>query len=348
MENKSDNFGIALYYPFINVQDIDWLKCALLYWDGIRCITPSPDYFEGDIEYLFDKGLIKPTNPKEYSMGASVKFVRKIQEYCHNQGELDVKVRNYLEKKFPQLKYVTIHNEKLCEKVFQEMGHKVILGGFEDGISEFYQAQPYISALYLMVLAAEMSKKINAPMLTDILGLSGLGQRILWSDEIVPSVDEPENFLLQLDIQFPSAKELMNLTFDDIIIFRKNRTDERRRFRRAVEEIRRHAQGIKDTNALTDYLNDQKQEIQQAIDDHNKSLRDIGIKNFTSSVLAVCPSLFGIEIEKIAGETAGILSAIGLVGITLAFNKTTISQEYRRATKECPWHYMINLERDLR
>jgi len=347
MENKSDNFGTALYYPFINVQDIEWLKCSLLYWDAIRCIAPSEAYFDDDIKYLSDEDVIIATNPREYSVDSSLNFAKKIEKYCNNQGKLDAKVRNYLNEKFPELKDLTLHSDKFSERIFQEMGHKVILGRFEDGVGKFYQAQPYISALYLMVLAAEMSKKINAPMLTDILGLSGLGQHILWSDEIVPSVDEPENFLLQLDIQFPSEKELMSLAFDDIIKFRKNRNDERRRFRRAVEEIRRHAQGIKDTNALTDYLNDHKQEIQQAIDDHNKSLRDIGIKNFTSSIRASWPALFGFVVEHIAGGPAGIISAIGLAGISLAYNKTTISQEYRKATKECPWHYLINLERDL-
>jgi hypothetical protein len=34
MTDKSNNFGIALYYPFINIQNIEWLKCALLYWDA--------------------------------------------------------------------------------------------------------------------------------------------------------------------------------------------------------------------------------------------------------------------------------------------------------------------------
>ena len=348
MENKSDNSGIALYYPFINVQDIEWLKCSLLYWDAIRCIAPSENHFDDDIKYLSDEGVIIATNPREYSVDSSFKFAKKIKKYCNNQGKLDAKVRNYLNKISPELKDLTLHNDKFSERIFQEMDCKVVLGHFVKETSRFYHAQPYITALYLTVLASEMSNKINAPMLTDIPGLSGLGQHILWSDEIVPSVDEPENFLLQLDIQFPSAKELMNLTFDDIIIFRKNRTDERRRFRRAVEEIRRHAQGIKDTNALKDYLNDRKQEIQQAIDDHNKSLRDIGIKDFTSSIRASWPALFGFSVGHIAGGAAGILSAIGFAGISLAFNKISISQEYRKAIKECPWHYMINLERDLR
>jgi hypothetical protein len=348
MPENQENYGVALYYPYINVQDIDWLKSALLYWDSIRCITPSSDYFGDDIKYLFDERLIIATNPKDYATDASIKFGSKIQKYCHNQGELDEKVRNYLEERFPELKNVPIHNEKLNEKIFHEMGHKIVLGHLVNGVSQFYQAQPYISALYSMTLASEISKKIQAPMLTDVLGLSELGQYILWSDEVIPNDNEPNGIFVQLDIDFPSQSELVNLPFDDIIRFRQKRNDERRRFRKAIEEIRCKTQELEDMNSLADYLNDQKQDFQQAIDDHKKTLREINIKNFTSSIKASWPSLFGIAIGQNMGKTAGILSAIGLAGISLAFNKTSISQERRKAIRDCPWHYLISLEQELR
>jgi cellulose biosynthesis protein BcsQ len=341
-----NNYGVALYYPFINVQDIDWLKSALLYWDHIRCITPSSDYFEDDIKYLYDEGIIIATNPKDYPTDASVKFVREMEKYCHNQGELDIRVINYLEGRFPELKNVTIHNDKLDERLYQEMGHKVVLGYFAaDGVSRFYQAQPYISALYLITLASEMSKKIHIPMLTDIPGLAGLGEHILWSGAIIPENIRQGDILTQMNIPYPSVEDLERLSFDDIIRFRRGRNDERRRFRNTIEEIRYQSQSINDPNALADFFNAKKQEIQQAIDDHKKTLRDIGIKYFTSAIKVSWPSL---PIGQIAGGTAGILSAIGLVGISLASNKTSISQEYRKAIKDCPWHYLISLEQNLR
>ena len=344
-DSVQNNYGVALYYPFINVQDIDWLKSALLYWDHIRCITPSSDYFKDDIKYLHDEGIIIATNPKDYSTNASVKFVREMQKYCHNQGELDIKVRNYLEERFPELKNVTIHSDKLDERLFQEMGHKVVLGHFVDGVGRFYQARPYISALYLITLASEMSKKIHVPMLTDVLGLEEIGSYILWSGAIIPENISQGDILTQMNIPYPSVEDLERLSFDDIIRFRRGRNDERRRFRNTIEEIRCQSQSINDPNALADFFNAKKQEIQQTIDDHKRTLRDIGIKHFTSSIKVSWPSL---PIGQLAGCTAGILSAIGLVGISLAYNKTSISQEYRKAIKDCPWHYLISLEQDLR
>lgn len=348
MTEQAENFGIALYYPFINIQDIDWLKGALLYWETIRCITPSTDYFQDEIKCLSDEGVIIATNPQPYSTNTSLIFIKKMQKYCHNQSELDSKVRKYLEEKFPELKDVTIHEDKFSEQIFRELGHKILLGHPDkSGVIKFYHAQPYIALLYLAILAKEMSKNINTPMLTDVSGLSGLEQQILWSEEIIPAETEPENFLLQLDINFPSQKELEKLSFDDILKFRQKRIDERQRFRKAIENIRSKAQELKDSNALADYLNEQKHEIQRATSDHQKTLHDIGIKSLTSLLNITWPSLFGIAVGQIAGGLAGVLSAIGVAGISLANSKIKISQEYRKAIKDCPWHYLINLEKEL-
>jgi hypothetical protein len=41
-------FGRALYYPYFRVQDVNWLKAALLYWDEISCIVPENYTATGD------------------------------------------------------------------------------------------------------------------------------------------------------------------------------------------------------------------------------------------------------------------------------------------------------------
>jgi hypothetical protein len=153
---------------------------------------------------------------------------------------------------------------------------------------------------------------------------------------------------VQLNVDFPASEQLERLSFDDILKFRQQRNDERRRFRRAVEEIRGKAQELDDPSALSDYLNEQKQEIQQSINDHRKTLNDIGIKNFTSSLKIAWPCLFGVAIGEVAGGVIGLLSAIGMVGISLAKNRVTVSQERHKEIKNCPWHYLINLEQELK
>ncbi len=40
---QTTKVGKAFYYPYIEIQDINWLKQALLYWDGLRRMLP-PHY----------------------------------------------------------------------------------------------------------------------------------------------------------------------------------------------------------------------------------------------------------------------------------------------------------------
>jgi hypothetical protein len=348
MTDKSTDFGVALYYPFINVQDIEWLKGALLYWDAIRCIAPGEDYFNEEIRYLANEGVIIPTNPKTYATDASVAFVGKVQKYCNNQGELDAKARSYLENRFPQLKNVPIHSDKLSEEIFREMSCKVILGHFHRGRARFYQAQPYITALYLMVLAAEMSSRINAPMLTDVQGLAELGQYVLWSGDIVPTETQEQSIVMHLGVYFPSSAQLVRLSFDDVLKFRERRKDERRRFRRAVEKITAKSQELDDPNALLDYLDEEKREIEDSLNDHKQTLSEIGITNFVSGLDVASPALIttaaGVWFDSINTP----LAAIGGICLSLAKWRAQVSKAIREETRKCPWHYLINLEQELR
>ncbi len=363
MSEIQNNYGVALYYPYINVRDIDWLKCALLYWDKIRCIVPTDetnhqsikddvtvliepvktaeDCLNPHVKYLCDNGVVEPTSPKDYINAAVETFRNRISRYKDRWSELDIVLKKYSQDTRHDLQDMSIHGSKILKGTFEDMGIKLTVGG-----GDFYHAQSYVVALYISVLASEMSKRINAPMLTDTPGLAGLSQLILWSDEAIPHGTEPESFLLQLGIAYPSAKELRDLTFANLLEYRQKRNSERRRFREAVEEIRSTVQGLKDPNNLADYLSDKKQKIEEVIDDQRKTLNEIGIKDFASSIKAAWPLMIGLPIGAIAGPAVGIFGAIGLASISIAYSKAGISQEKRKAIKECPWHYVINIEEE--
>ena len=56
-------FSEALYYPYIDIEDSDWLKTAVLFWDSISTIVPESirePYRHRDTEYLQSEGFLKP------------------------------------------------------------------------------------------------------------------------------------------------------------------------------------------------------------------------------------------------------------------------------------------------
>jgi Family of unknown function (DUF6236) len=55
--------GSALYYPHIDIDDPQWLRSAVLYWDEIKTIAPSSvrkPYRNNDTKILWKEGFLEP------------------------------------------------------------------------------------------------------------------------------------------------------------------------------------------------------------------------------------------------------------------------------------------------
>lgn len=366
MAGQINDFGVALYYPYINIDNIEWLKAALLYWDKIRCINPDKKYFDEEIKILVDEEIVEAADPRDYSKEASQAFLEKLSSRTSRLSELDILYDKHFKNSHPGLRNLSLHHTKFSEKVFEKAGLKVLIG---DG--DFYNAQPYISLLYLTMLASKMSKSNHTPLLTDIPGLASLGQCFLWSNDILSNEVESENLFMKLNIPFPTYDRLEKVTFADILSFHNKRGDERRRFRKAIEGIRNTAKSLDDPVAFNDYLNEQKKEIGSAFKDHKKALEDIEVKDFVTGLNIVQPLLSkmckgafvggslggaagtagGGPIGGATGATVGgVIGAIGgVVDFSCSFikNKISISKEFDKEINDCPWHYLINLEQEV-
>src|SRR3954471_21847046 len=55
--------GSALYYPYIDIKDPEWLRSAILFWDEIKTIVPSAikkPYKNKDTKILWQEGFLEP------------------------------------------------------------------------------------------------------------------------------------------------------------------------------------------------------------------------------------------------------------------------------------------------
>jgi hypothetical protein len=71
-------YGKALYYPHIQIQDENWLKLALLYWDGLRRIVPDSvvPNDSNAVRALVDEGILENTSPERYLEEAEKQFLK--------------------------------------------------------------------------------------------------------------------------------------------------------------------------------------------------------------------------------------------------------------------------------
>lgn len=173
-------FTKALYYPSIDIENSDWLKTAILFWDSLSTIVPesmNKPYQEYDSQYLADNGLLTPFYVNSDS-NVVVDIENDIIEMIntpefmstlHNpQGRYMRRIFN--SKMSPRLiremerlyDSFGIHNEKLSYRLkdyFKGVGHSFYHG-------EFYFEEGF-SYLYMLTLANKISEKNSIALITD-------------------------------------------------------------------------------------------------------------------------------------------------------------------------------------
>lgn len=167
-------FSSALYYPYIDIIDLDWLKTAVLFWDSISTIVPESvvePYEQNDTKYLESTGFLKPIRVN--SNDKSVTDINADVMGLLSTLELD----NFFASSNKE--YYSIHSDKLSKKL------KVLLKRFQ-GYELFaddafymlrdqsrffghhntcklfdYYLEPHFASLYMMILANRICEQYS-------------------------------------------------------------------------------------------------------------------------------------------------------------------------------------------
>ena len=164
----------ALFYPWIEIRDDQWLKTSLLYWDELRTIVPesmrSP-YTTNSTRALEDEGLLRPV--RVHSDMEEIKELSDsvITYLSTNEGARVVASNGHrrsiihaekLPDKFEQ--FTDIHPEKLPYKIRGQLNH-LILDSNRD--------EPWLSVdsgfadFYMTLLASKLSERTGASLITN-------------------------------------------------------------------------------------------------------------------------------------------------------------------------------------
>lgn len=121
----------ALFYPWIDIKDEQWLKTSLLYWDELRTIVPESienPYKTNTTQYLHDEGILNPLRVKS-NMREIEDLSESVLTYLSiNEGARLVAANGYRETyiheeklpyRFEQL--ADIHSEKLPDYIKKEL-----------------------------------------------------------------------------------------------------------------------------------------------------------------------------------------------------------------------------------
>ena len=289
-------FSNALYYPNIDIQNTDWLKTAVLFWDSISTIVPESvkrPYHEYETQYLADINFLRPLmiNSDDRSVVAieediikmmhstevaSMMFSPELSRYSYISGDkISFNVKEVIKEilqggaVYPPTKEM---KRKLQDKemdFFQQRKNitqqDIARGHLKFG-DEAYFLDEEIVVMYMVALANRLCEDYSLGMVTDKISCFNTGNKIRSGNR---SLTVPEDRFLDRrprDHQYEQGLLLnyiisgLSISPDaelpDIVAFKERHADELGRFRTQLAKLTQGFSADKPVEILQNEISD--------------------------------------------------------------------------------------------
>jgi len=218
----------AIYFPYIDVPQGEWLSRVLLYWDSLLSIVPyeyvdAPQQHSREMRNLLSSGLVVPCIPGQY-LGSDSRFASTFLDYVEKRSaRLNLKRMSITEQPLRR-----VHIEKMGE-----IGDELVeLGVAFRAQYPWYELEAWVADAFMAYLAAVLGKQpgVNAAPVTHQRSSFELlaGKRSLLNHRRYQARD------VLLKGVFPQPSNPINLK--GLVSFKAQHGPELRDLRRAVEE----------------------------------------------------------------------------------------------------------------
>jgi len=364
-------FSNALYYPTIDIQNTDWLKTAVLFWDSISTIVPESirnPYREYDTQYLADSGLLHPliVNSKDKSVVGIEDDILELmfstefyQAICTPQNtgygrisesKMSYRVKENLRRVFEG----RLHPEKMAWEIKNQL-QKSAQGFDDDG---FYYLDNEFAFVYMVALANKLCEDRKLGMVTDKIPCFDIGNTIRFGNQTTimpvdrfrnrrPREHQFEQGLL-LNYIITGLSISPDASLPDIVAFKEKHSTELVRFRAELAKLTQGFSSDKPLEVLQIEISDlYKNDFIPAFDDLKAALKGSRIKWFADNFLkvsimsagatAVPKALFGMPVEQAIFAVAGV----SVISSAISYNV-----DKKKALRESPYSYLLSIKRE--
>lgn len=362
-------FSNGLYYPNIDIKNINWLKTSMLFWDSILTIVPESmkePYKQRDTQYLADIGFLRPlyVNSNDKSVVGieqdildilySPEFLKIICSSQNNRYNSIWSEKNSGSIK-KQLRYM-IYSDKMSYKIQSEIQH--LIHDFDH--SEAYFLGDKLANIYMITLANKLCEDHSLGMITDDIPCFDIGNTIRFGNQ--SSIYSEEHFFnrrqrdhqleqgVLLDYIIKNISISPDTSFDELIDFKNHHKDELGLFRTQLSKLTQDFDVNKPIEIIQRDIEDlYKNEFVPAFDNFKKALRSSKIKWFSNSFFKV--SLFSTSSTSVPMALLGmpieqaIFAGIGISIITSAISYNMNKMEFLRNS---PYSYLYIINKDFR
>lgn len=349
------SFSKALYYPSIDINDENWLKSAILFWDEINTIVPysiQNPYSNYTTQYLSDEGIINPirVNPDSVYVREASEDALKFVVSTEGMEMLSYSDTTFSNKESLFIRRGLIHESKMDYILGRELRRIMKLGPNKEG----YYAIDYRFVNYYMTLLAKsisenksLAVVSNNAMNNRLINTARFDKEINYSfDYSIPDITLKQGILTNCMLDNIIISETN--TLKDIVDFRKHYKDELARFRTNLSKLIEPITSVPSYEALQNQITTvYTQEFLPAYHDLQKALHGSKIRWFFDNLSKLCvfsvsttaaPMLLGLGAPQALMLSAGI----SIVSSVIAYNV-----QKQEKLRENPYTYLLNINKEL-
>lgn len=369
-------FSNALYYPTIDIQNTDWLKTAILFWDSISTIVPeslSAPYKQYDTQYLHDIGFLRPlyvnSNDKSVigieedtlALFNSSEFAQAIRspQFTGYGGVWDSKMSYKVKEHLKQFNGPGIYSDKMSSTIQRELRR----AGRHLEEQKIYYFEEKFAYIYMIVLANRLCEDHSLGMITDDIPGFDIGNAAKYGNQTVirPTVNGPYGYFrnrrprdhqleqgVLLNFIISGLSISPDTTLPDIISFREHHKDELGRFRTQLAKFTQDFPVDMPIAIMQQEIKDlYDNEFIPALNDFKAALKGSRIKWFTETFLKV--SLLSTSATGVPMMLLGMPKEQALLagmGVSVIASAVSYDVDKKRFLRENPYSYLLSINRE--
>jgi len=367
-------FTQALYYPHIDIENSDWLKTAVLFWDSISTIVPESvrnPYKHRDSEYLASIDFLRPihvNSDDEAVVGieddifntmftpsffAMLSNPRHMRNYGISHDKMSYRLRELFES--------GIHVEKMS----WEIRHRIQEYGDIFRRDNVLYMDDSFAYLYMVTLANKICENRSIALVASDSQSESVAN-ILRLDNQLPLPVGYENHRIfhrrrnfckerhyeqgiMLDLIINGLRISPDVPLVDIVTFKERHKDELRTFRVQLNKLVQEVPQNQSLEAIQQTIRDvYDNEFLREYNEFIKALKSSKIKWFADSLVkisAVTASATGIPM--ILGATVPQALLAG-AGVSMLASIVSYNVDKRQYLNNNPYSFLLASKRELR
>jgi len=357
----------ALFYPTIEINDENWLKSNLLFWDEIKTIVPesiNTPYNNETTAILSERKILKPeiVNPDHHIVR---ELSENILEFLNTEEGVQLLTSSNNFSRIHNDKMAQIHNEKFGYKIERllrmhpsKMSHELKYMLEDEMVDGWLYVNSAFASYYMTMLANKICEESGLRLLTDNplcsnlsnkvkLGIKGLNRenRHYRAEKINQQL--AQGIFTNLAIERIDFHPSTNVI--DILSFKEDHKDALGLFRTNVKKLLKDISPDNSINALREEVESiYNDEFLPSFNNLKKELDSSNLKWTCDNFAKV--GFFSVSSTSIPMYLLGLTVPQALLagaGVSIVTSLISYNIDKRKKLRENPYNYLLEIERTL-